>query len=379
MPRLALLAALALAFPHPAARAQDAAPASPATPQAVPVSVARAGRQDVPIYLSGLGSVQALNSVLVRSRVDGTLIKVPVREGQTVKQGDLIAVIDPRPYQAVLDQAMAKKQQDEADLENAKRDLQRYTALARQDFASRQQLETQQAAVARFTAEIAGDVATVEAAQLNLSFCYITSPITGRVGLRQVDPGNLIHAADPGGIVTITQMQPIAATFTLPQQDLPRITAAMRGGPLAVQALNGEGGQLLARGTLLTLDNTIDPSSGTIKLKAEFPNTDMTLWPGQFITAQLHLETLANVLAVPSVAVQHGPAGLYVYSVSADSTVRRAPVKVMVDTGSIAVIASGLEDGATVVTSGQSRLQDGTHVAPRSSDTANGQSVDRAA
>ncbi|MDQ2804759.1 MAG: efflux RND transporter periplasmic adaptor subunit, partial [Pseudomonadota bacterium] len=200
---------------------------SPATQQAVPVTVVHALHEDVPIYLTGLGQVQAFNAVTVRARVDGTLMQVPVAEGQEVKPGDVVAVIDPRPYQAALNQAMAKKQQDEAQLANAKRDLARYASLAKQDFASHQQVDNQQSQVTQFNAAIAGDTATAEVAQLNLSYCYITSPIPGRVGLRQVDPGNLIHATDAGGIVTITQVHPIAVIFTLPQEDLSRVSAAM--------------------------------------------------------------------------------------------------------------------------------------------------------
>lgn len=344
-------------------RPRSGAAQTPATEAPVPVSATWVTRRDVPVYLTGLGAVQSLNSVLVRSRVDGTLMKIPVDEGQMVTTGEVVAVIDPRPYQASLDQAMAKKQQDEAQLANARRDLTRYSSLAQKDFASQQQVETQRSSVAQLVAQIAGDTASVEAAQLNLSYCYITSPINGRMGLRQVDPGNLIHANDPGGIVTITQIQPIAVLFTLPQEDLPRISVAMQARKLPVTALVGEAGEKLDEGTLLTIDSAIDPSTGTMKLKAIFPNPRQQLWPGQFVTAKLLVDTDRNVLAVPSVAVQHGPSGLYVYVVKPGSTVARAPVRVGLDNGRIAVIASGLTEGTVVVTSGQSRLDEGMHVA----------------
>jgi multidrug efflux system membrane fusion protein len=332
-------------------------------PAAVPVTTAHAKRLDFPVYLRGLGQVQAANAVLVRARVDGALMQVPVTEGQTVKQGDLIAVIDPRPFKAALDQAEAKRAQDQALLANAKLDQARYATLAKQDFASRQQVDTQLALVNQYTAALAGDEAAIEMARLNLGFCYISSPIQGRIGLRQVDPGNLIHATDATGIVSITQVQPIAATFTLPQDALPRINEAMAAGTLAVLAYASDDKTLLDRGTLLTPDNAIDPNTGTIKLKALFPNPTNKLWPGQFINARLLVDTRANALTVPSHAIQHGPNGLYVYLVNPDATVARQPVEVSNDDGSVAVIAQGLADTAVVVTDGQSRLQAGMRVA----------------
>ena len=290
--------------------AQTAAP--PEAPAGVPVAVASATRQDFPVYLAGLGQVQAYNQVLVRARVDGTLMQFVPTEGQEVKQGDLIAIIDPRPYKAALDAAVAKRGQDEANLVNMRLDLQRYTSLAKQDFASRQQVDTQVAMVNQGLAAIDGDEAAIESAKLNLSFCYITSPIGGRVGLRLVDAGNLVHATDMSGIVSITQMHPISVTFTLPQGDLPRVTAAMAQGAttkskLAVLAYTGDDQTKLDTGELLTPDNAIDPTTGTIKLKASFPNTTEQLWPGQFVNARLLQTTLHDVLTVPSVAVQHGP------------------------------------------------------------------------
>jgi multidrug efflux system membrane fusion protein len=332
------------------------------SPPPVPVTTTRAARQDVPIYLRGLGSVQAFNAVLVRARIDGTLMQFPVTEGQEVKQGDLLAVIDPRPFQAALDAVTAKKTQDEADLANAKRDLGRYSSLEQKNFASRQQVDTQQALVNRLTAMIAGDDAAVTNARLNLSYCYITSPIQGRIGLRQVDPGNMVHASDTTAIVSITQIHPISILFTVPQESLPRISLAMEAGKLPVTAFAADDKTALDQGTLLTPDNAIDPSTGTIKLKATFPNPHNTLWPGQFVNARLQLGTEQNVLTVPSVAVQHGPAGLYTYVVNPDSSVGRQPVEVAHDDGTLAVIAKGLTEGQQVVTDGQSRLQAGTKV-----------------
>lgn len=346
-------------LPSRQSAAQQAAPHASA---GVPVMAATVTAQDYPVYLLGLGSVQAFNSVLVRARVDGTLMQFPVTEGQDVKQGDLIAVIDPRPFKAALDQASAKYAQDQADMANAKQDLARYTSLAKQDFASRQQVDTQAALVNHLTAAIAGDEAAMEAAKLNLSFCYILAPFDGRVGLRQVDPGNLVHANDTNGIVTLTQIHPISATFTLPQEDLPQISDAMAKGKLPVLAFSGNDKTPLDTGQLLTVDNMIDPSTGTIKLKATFPNVANRLWPGQFINARLLVTTLTNVLTVPSVAVQHGPSGLYVYVIKPDSTVSRDPVTVSQDNGELSVIASGLQAGQRVVTDGQSRLELGTRV-----------------
>jgi membrane fusion protein, multidrug efflux system len=336
------------------------------------VSVAKVERQDVPVWLSGLGTVQALNTVTVRARVDGTLMQVPVTEGQLVKQGTLLAVIDPRPYQAVLDQAIAKKAQDEAQLANAKLDLQRYASLMRQDFASHQQVDTQRMQVDQTTAVLKGDDATIEAAQLNLSYCYIMAPFDGRLGLRQVDPGNLVHAGDPTGIMSITQVHPIGVVFTLPQQELPGILEEMANGPVMVAVWSGAQGKELAQGTLLTPDNAIDTTTGTIRLKATFQNDDNRLWPGQFVEARLLLRTERQVVAVAARAVQHGLTDLYVYVVAPDSTVHRQPVTVE-DRGPVMVITKGLDAGQTIVLDGQSRLQDGMLVAATAAPAASGQ------
>jgi multidrug efflux system membrane fusion protein len=354
-----LLAVGAALFIAPRPEAQPAPQA--ALLPAVPVSTGVSSRQDVPVWLRGLGTVQALNTVTVRTRVDGALDKFPVTEGQLVKQGTLLAVIDPRPYQAALDQAIAKKAQDDAQLTNARLDLQRYSNLAKNDFASRQQVDTQVAMVNQFVAALKGDDATIETAQLNLSFCYITAPFDGRVGLRLVDPGNVVHAADAGGIVTLTEVHPINVVFTLPQRNLPSIVEAMGSRKLAVAALSSDDKIALAQGTLLTPDNAIDTTTGTIRLKATFPNLDDKLWPGQFVEAQLLLRTEQQQVTVATRAVQHGAAGLYVYVVRPDSTVQRQAIEA-VDYGPVMVVTKGLDAGQTIVLDGQSRLENGTHV-----------------
>ena len=342
---------------------------------AIPVTVTRAVRRDVPVWLRGLGTVQAYFAAQIRPRVDGTLTQVPVKEGQDVKQGDLLAVIDPRPYQAALDTATAKKQQDQAQLANAQADLSRYASLVRQDFASRQQLDTQQAMVKQFSAAILGDDAQIEAAQLNLSFCYIMSPFDGRIGLRNVDPGNVVHSAEATPIISVPQIQPIAVTFTLPQDNLPAIMQAMEQHPLDVVVYAGDNTTELDRGVLLTPDNTIDTTTGTIKLKATFTNAYHTLWPGQFVNASLLLGTETNVVAVAATSVQHGPNGLYVYQIGPNDTVAVQPIQVSRQEGEIYVVSSGLVEGAAVVATGQSRLQAGAHVTVREAQAAPAASI----
>ena len=346
----------------PVFAAAQSAPLDPA----VPVTVTKAIRRDVPVWLRGLGTVQAYYSVQLRPRVDGTLTQVPVKEGQDVKQGDLLAVIDPRPYQAALDAVVAKKQQDQAQLSNAEADLSRYASLVRRDFASRQQLDTQQALVKQFSAAILGDDAQIETAQLNLSFCYITSPFDGRIGLRNVDPGNVVHSAEATPIISVTQIQPITVTFTLPQDNLPAIMQAMEKQALDVVVYASDNKAELDRGVLLTPDNTIDTTTGTIKLKATFANLHRALWPGQFVNARLLLRTETDVVAISATSVQHGPDGLFVYQVGQNHTVTVQPIKVTRQEGDVYVVSSGLAAGAVVVANGQSRLQAGAHVTIRS-------------
>ena len=357
----------------------------PAGPGAVPVTVIKVQRQDVPEFVRGIGNVQAYRAVLVRARVDGTLDKIAFREGQEVKPGDLLAEIDPRPYAATLAQARAKRAGDVAQLDNARRDLARYANLARTNYASRQQVDTQQALVEQDLANIQADDANIDAAALNLSFCQITSPIEGVVGLKLVDIGNLIHASDTTGIVNITQVHPISLVFTLPQDDLPSLRDAMAreearaGGassrfdqrvPLPVTAVASEDGRVLSQGHLLTPNNSIDTTTGTIALKAEFANTDNKLWPGQFVAAKLQIGVAQNALTLPPSAVQHGPDGLYVFVVKPDSTVTRRAVGVGYQDEAASVITDGLQGDETVVLSGQLRLQAGTKVDPHMQDAA---------
>jgi len=360
------------------ARAQPGASAAPS--DAVPVTAIKVQTQDLAEYAQGIGTVQAYRSVLVRARVDGTLDTIAFREGQEVKPGDLLAEIDPRPYAAILDQARAKRAGDQAQLANARRDLVRYSNLARTNFASRQQVDTQLALVDTDNANIQADDANIAAAALNLSFCRITSPIEGVVGLRLVDIGNLIHATDTAGIVSITQIHPIALVFTLPQDQLPAVRDAMaRERTLAGQqtgqfdqrvalpviALTSDGGRVLSHGHLLTPNNSIDTTTGTISLKAEFANADNRLWPGQFVAAKLQLAVAHNVLTLPPAAVQHGPDGLYVYVVKPDNTVEKQAVQVGYQDEQAMLITDGLTAGQTVVLSGQLRLQPGTRVDTR--------------
>ncbi len=346
------------------AMAQSSPPATAPAGPTIPVTVAAARRQDVPLLLRNIGSVQAFQSVLIRARVDGTLDKVFFEEGQDVKRGDPLALIDPRPYQAALAQAQAKRASDAAQLANAQRDLARYSNLVKNEFASRQQVDTQTSTVAQLTAALQGDDASVAAAQVNVDYTLITAPFDGHVGLRQVDPGNVIRAADPAGvgIVTITQIHPIAVIFTLPQDTLPAIHASMLKGKLPVSAYTSDDKTLLSQGTLLTTDNSIDPTTGTIKLKSVFENKDNKLWPGQFVNVRLQIDVLHNAVTVPSIAVQRSANGLFVYLLKPDSTVAVQPVEIGQDDGQYVVITKNLDEGAQVVTNGQSRLQNGTKV-----------------
>ncbi len=330
---------------------------------AVQVSLATATTKDVPVLLSNIGTVQAFQSVLVRARVDGTLNSVNFTEGQMVQAGDLLAVIDPRPYQAILDAAKAKAASDSAALNNDRANVARDQALLKASFASRQTFDNDSAAAAQMQANLQGDQAAVAAAQLNLDFTRITAPISGRVGLRLVDPGNQIHAADTTGIVQLDQITPVTLLFSLPQDNLPDVQKALTHGAPKVLAFTTDGTTLLGKGQLLTIDNQIDEASGTFKLKAVFPNDTMSLWPGQSITATLQVKTLKNAITIPSTAVNRGPDGLYVYLVKPDKTVAIKPVKIKQDDGQTAVVASGLEAGAVVVTDGQSKLQPGSKIA----------------
>ena len=348
-------------------------PASPSAPTRsgmrnapIPVLVDSSQTRDVPIYLDGLGTVQAFNTVTVKAMVDGPLVEVRFKEGQDVRAGDVLARIDPRTYQAALDQAVAKKAQDQANLANARVDLVRYQKLAATAYTSAQQADTQKATVAQLEAQVQQDQAAIDSARTQVSYTTITAPIDGRTGIRQVDQGNIVHAGDTTGMVVITKLQPISVVFTLPQQALPAVAAAMKEGraeALAfVQGSDGSRAGLLDRGTLAVLDNPVDPTTGTIKLKATFPNADFKLWPGGFVGVRLKVATERNAIVVPPVALQRGPAGAYVYVVGADDTVKREAVTVGHEDERDSIIASGLPTGARVVTDGASRLTDGAHV-----------------
>jgi multidrug efflux system membrane fusion protein len=335
---------------------------------AVPVVVASAERRDVPIWLDGLGTVQASATVTVRSQVDGTLIEVPVREGQDVRRGDVLARIDPRGFQASLDQALAKKAQDQANLANARVDLARYAKLAATAYTSAQQADTQRATVAQLEAQVAQDQAQIDSARVQLGYATITAPVDGRVGFRQVDAGNVVHAADTTGLMVITTLRPIWVVFTLPQQALPQVSAAQaRGMPQALALAQEAGGTAgrdpLDRGTLTVVDNQVDTNTGTIRLKATFPNADLKLWPGAFVTVRLNVATVHDAVVVPTVAVQRGPAGTYVYVTRADGTAVRRPVRTGHEGQTVTVVAEGLEAGEPVVVDGASRVTDSGRIA----------------
>jgi len=347
-----------------AAPAPQAAGAAP--PRAVPVETVQALRRDVPVRLQGLGNVQAFNAVTVRSQVDGQLIQVAFTEGQTVRVGDVLARIDPRTYQAALDQALAKKAQDEAQLANARNDLQRYAGLVEHNYSSRQQYDTTRALVGQFEALVRGDQAAVDTARVLLGYTTITAPLAGVVGMRLVDQGNIVHAADAGGLVVIAQMQPISVVFSLPEDAVSRLVKAMATEPPMVAVLSRDGRQTLDEGRLALVDNQIDPTTGTVRLKATLPNRDGALWPGQFVTARVLLEVRRQVLTVPATAVLHGQQGTYSYVVRADRTVEVRPVTVGPFAEGVAVIESGIADGETVVTAGQYRLQPGARIEVRS-------------
>lgn len=335
-----------------------------------PVLTAKARTADVPVYVEGVGTGQALNSVLIRSQVDGVLLSLNFTEGQDVKAGDVIAKIDPRIYQATLDQDVAKKQLDEATLANAKRDLERYKQLAQTRAGTQQQYETQVATVAQDQAQIAIDQATIDSARTTLGYTTITSPIAGRTGIRNVDVGNLIHATDTTGIVTVSQIQPISVIFNVPQQELGRINKASLLNQLDVQALDATGKAVIDHGVLAVVNNTIDSTTGTVKLKANFANKDLQLWPGVFTDVRLRVETLKDAIIIPVAALQRGPNGTFVFTTGADNKAHMRPITVGQQDDTQAVVTAGLAAGDPVITSGFQKLTDGGKVQP---------SVDKAA
>jgi multidrug efflux system membrane fusion protein len=336
--------------------------AGPKAPPAVAVETALATSADVPVYLQGLGTVQAFYTVTVTARVDGELQKIAFTEGQTVHSGDLLAQIDPRPNQAAYEQALATKAKDLAQLENAKRDLQRYTELQPEDLASKQTVDTQHALVDQMAAQLKSDQAVIDNARTQLDYTRIVSPINGRTGIRLVDPGNIVRAADTTGIVVVTQIQPISVIFTLPEEDLGVMQTALAAGPVTVSTVARDGGAELDRGTLSLIDNEIQQATGTLKLKATFENARNTLWPGQYVNARVLIRTERNALTVPTSAVQLGPDGPFTYVVKGDSTVEVRHLKIGAQTDSVTVVAAGLQLNERVAVSNQYRLQAGTHV-----------------
>ena len=328
----------------------------------MPVLAAAPRIQDVPVYLDGVGSVRALNTVLVRAQVDGKLISVNFVEGQDVRKGDILGEIDPAIYKAQYDQAVAKKAQDEAQLANMRLDLIRYQQLAAANAGSKQQFDTQRATVAQQEALVAADQAAIDNAQATLGYTKIIAPISGRTGLRQVDQGNIVHASDSTGVAIITQLQPIAIMFSLPQQQIVRVNAASAKGALAVDVFGNDGVTVVDTGRLTGIDNQVDPTTGTLKLKAEFPNAKLQLWPGQFVNVRLKVETLSQVMVIPTSAVQRGPAGTFSYVINDDDTVTAKPVVVTQQSETDAVIASGLSTDERVVTTGFANLSDGAKV-----------------
>ena len=351
------------------ARAGGAAGPAPSTaPRATPVVVAPARTRDVGVYITGLGSVTPLNTVTIHSRVDGQLLDVTFREGQLVKAGDLLAEIDPKPFEAQLTQFEGQLARDQALLENARLDLTRYETLATTDAIPEQQLDTQRSLVHQDEGAVKNDQGLIESIRVQLAYCRITSPIGGRVGLRQVDPGNIVHAADVGGLVVITQLQPIAIVFTIPEDSIPVVLDRIaRGTAVPVDAYDREQRRKLASGTLLTIDNQVDPTTGTVKLKATFPNTDGRLFSSQFVNARLLLDVKRHAIVVPAVAIQRGAGGAFVYVMTPAQTVTVRRVTVGVTEGDDVAVDSGLTAGERVVVDGADRLREGARVVAQAS------------
>jgi multidrug efflux system membrane fusion protein len=337
---------------------------------AIPVTMTAAEKRDLPLTLDALGTVTALASVVVRPQVEGQLMELLFQEGQEVKAGDILARIDDRTYRAALAQAEAKKTYDAAQLANAKVDLQRYQQLLSASGVTRQQVDTQRAQVAMFEAQVQQDQAAIDSARTQLDYTVIRSPIDGRVGLRQVDTGNIVRSSDTNGIVTVTQLRPIAATFSLPQQELPRLLRAMGAGPVPVESIPALVNDPVERGTVLTVDNAVDAATGTVRVKATFPNDSGRLWPGAFVNLRIRMEVIQDAVVVPLVAVQQGPRGAYTFVVKPDNTVDMRDVVLGAVTQSEAAVRQGLAAGEQVVTSGALRLNAGSRVTPAEPQTA---------
>jgi multidrug efflux system membrane fusion protein len=345
--------------------------AQAASPHAVSVAIAPVTQQDMPVYLVGLGSVTAFYTANIKSRVDGQIMRVNFQEGQTVKQGDLLIVIDPRPFQVQLEQMQAQLFKDQASLRDARLNFDRYTTLIPSGSIAQQQVDTQKSTVDQLDGQVRTDQAQIDNAKLQLVYCNITAPFTGRVGLRQVDPGNIVHAADTNPMLILTQLQPIAVIFTLPEDQLPTVAQHMKNSTLPVEAYSRDNQIKLATGKLQTIDNQIDQTTGTAKLKAVFDNKDNQLWPNQFVNANLLLETQKKSTVLPTAAILRGPQGTFVYLVKPDKTVEARSVKIALTQGNTTAIASGVKPGDTVVTDGQDKLQTGSKIEPRSGGPGN--------
>jgi len=338
----------------------------------VPVVVATATKGDLPVFLNGLGNVTAFNTVTVRSRVDGQIVKINFTEGQYVKEGDSLVEIDPRPYQVQLEQAQGQLAKDQAQLRDVQVDYERFKLLFQEGVIPKQQLDTQQAQVGTFEGAIKADNATIDNAKLLITYSHITAPISGRVGLRLVDIGNIVHATDTNGLLVITQLQPIATLFSLPQDQLPQVMARMKkGAPITVEAFDRDNTAKLATGKLLTIDNQIDTTTGTYKLKAVFDNAKNELFPNQFVNMHLLVDTKKSVVLIPTTAILRGPQGTYVFAVGSDNKVKIHIVSLAETNGNITGVASGLNAGDVVVTDGQDKLQEGSKVEPRQSSVPN--------
>lgn len=336
-----------------------AAAAQASGPPRVPVEAVEVATSDVPIYLNGLGAVQAFNNVVVRSRVDGEIVTIAFEEGQTVRAGDMLVQIDPRLYQAALDQALAKKQQDEATLSSSKRDLERTNQLASREFASKQQLDQQTAGVGSQTAQLSIDQAAIDTARTQFDYTTIRAPISGRLGFRLVDKGNIVHASDTTGIVQIAQIEPISVVFTAPENQLPAVTEAKRRGDVKVIAQTSDNKAVLGEGVLSLINNEVDAATGTIKLKAVFPNANGKLWPGLSVNTRLLAQTLQGVMTVPDAAVQRGQNEMFVYVVGDGQKAEKRVLTIGQYSDGVAVVEAGLRPGERVVVSGQSRIQPG--------------------
>jgi multidrug efflux system membrane fusion protein len=343
---------------------------------AVPVTVAQATSRDVPIYSDALGTVQALNTIAIRAQVNGQLVSIDFRQGQEVRRGDVLARIDPAPLQAALDQAIAKKSQDEAQLISAQKDLARFKALALKSFETQQNVDLQQAKVDTAKASIDADQAAIEAAKTQLDYATITAPIDGVVGFRQLDIGNIIHTTDANPLTVLTQIKPSTAIFTLPQSDLGPVREAMLRSDVPVFAYDQDNKKQLAEGKLLLINNQIDQTTSTIQLKAEFPNEDERLWPGEFVHIRVLIATRKNAVTIPALALQRGPEGYYLWVVKPDETVEQRPIGAQTVSDDIVIVSKGLNAGETVVVEGQSRLDVGARVAVRSRQTPVAQQPD---